>query len=77
MCSSVHVDDRKKKDIVILGKGLRQGLDETTLTAEKQYVVINCSKQQKKICLSLHYDGANSYLFVNGVEIYKFKAKYS
>ena len=28
-----------------------------------------------KFCLSLHYNGANSYLFVNGTEIYKFKAK--
>ena len=28
-----------------------------------------------KFCLSLHYDGANSYLFVNGTEIIKFKAK--
>ena len=25
--------------------------------------------------LSLHYNGANSYLFVDGTEIYKFKAK--
>ena len=30
---------------------------------------------QKKISLSLHYNGLNSYLFVNGTEIYKFKAK--
>ena len=30
---------------------------------------------QKKFCLSLHYNGADSYLFVNGTEIYKFKAK--
>ena len=30
---------------------------------------------KKKLCLSLHYSGANSYLFVNGTEIYKFKAK--
>ena len=28
-----------------------------------------------KACLSLHYNGANSYLFVNGTDIYKFKAK--
>ena len=28
-----------------------------------------------KSCLSLHYNGANSYLFVNGTEIIKFKAK--
>ena len=30
---------------------------------------------RKKFCFSLHYNGANSYLFVNGTEIYKFKAK--
>ena len=30
---------------------------------------------QKKICLSLHYNGTSSYLFVNGTEIYQFKAK--
>ena len=30
---------------------------------------------KKKFCLSLHYNGANSYMFVNGTEIYKFKAK--
>ena len=29
----------------------------------------------KKNCLSLHYNGANSYLFVNGTDICKFKAK--
>ena len=30
---------------------------------------------KKKFCLSLYYNGANSYLFVKGKEIYKFKAK--
>ena len=30
---------------------------------------------KKKFCLNLHYNGANSYLFVTGAEIYKFKAK--
>ena len=30
---------------------------------------------KKKFSLSLHYNGANSYLFINGTEIYKFKAK--
>ena len=28
-----------------------------------------------KYCLSLRYNGANSYLFVNGTKILKFKAK--
>ena len=32
-------------------------------------------KKNKKICLSLHYNEANSCLFVNGTEIHKFKAK--
>ena len=32
---------------------------------------------RKFFCLSLHYNRANSYLFVNGTEIYKFKGKYS
>ena len=64
-----------KKDILILGKGPTQGL-EHTLTAEKLYS-INFTKENTKFCLSLHYNGANSYLFVNGTEVIKFKAKYS
>ena len=36
---------------------------------------INFTVTKKKFCLTLHYNGANSYLFVNGTEIYKFKAK--
>ena len=36
---------------------------------------INFTVTKKKFCLSLHYNGVNSYLFVNGIEIYKFKAK--
>ena len=63
----------KEKDILILGKGPRQGLNNTTLAAEEEYA-INFSEQQMKFCLSLHYSGANSYFFVNSVEIHKFKA---
>ena len=36
---------------------------------------INFTVTKNKFCLSLHYNQANSYLFVNGTEIYKFKAK--
>ena len=36
---------------------------------------INFSKDNIKFCLSLHYNKANGYLFVNGTEIIKFKAK--
>ena len=38
---------------------------------------VNFTKLDKTICISLLYNGANSYLFVNGTEIIKFKAKYS
>ena len=38
---------------------------------------INFTVIKKKFCLSFHYNGANSYLFVNGTEIYIFKAKHS
>ena len=72
MSSSIHIDN-KKKEILILGRGPTQGL-KSTLTAEKMYS-INFTEKNKKFCLSLHYNGANSYLFVNGTEIHKFKAK--
>ena len=58
--------------MLVLGKGPTQGL-EHTLTAEKMYS-IKIAVTKNKFCLSLHYNGANSYLFVNGTEIYKFKA---
>ena len=72
MSSSAHVDNTKK-DILILGNGPTQGL-EHTLTAEKMYS-ISFTVSRKKSCLSLHYNGANSYSFMNGTEIFKFKAK--
>ena len=71
MSPSVHFDN--KKGILILGKGPTQGLGHT-LIVEKMYS-INFAVTKKKFCLSLHYNGPNSYLFVNGTEIYKFKAK--
>ena len=72
MSSSSKIDNRKK-DILILGKGPTQGL-EHTLSAEKLYK-INFTKKNTKFCLTLHYNGANSYLFVNSTGIIKFKAK--
>ena len=74
MSFSAHIDN-KKKDILVSGKGPAQTL-EHTLTAEEMYS-INFSVTKKKFCLSLHYNGANSNLFVNGKKFYKFKAKYS
>ena len=73
MSNSIHIDI-KGKDILVLGRGPTQGL-ESTLTAEKMYS-INFTVTKKK-CLSLHYNGGNSYLFGNGTKIIKFKAKNS
>ena len=66
MSFSTHIDN-KKNDILVLGIGPTQGL-EHTLNAEKMYS-INFTMTKKKFCLSLHYNGANIYLFVNGTEI--------
>ena len=63
-----------KKDILILGEGLTQGLDDTTLTSEAKYP-INFRQSWKRFILSLHYNGSNSSLFVNATKIYLFKAK--
>ena len=71
--SSVHIDN-KNKDILILGEGLRQGLDDTTLAAEAKYP-INFTQSGKRFVLSLHYNGNNSFLIVNAKKIYRFKEK--
>ena len=57
MSSFSHIDD-KKKDILILGNGPTQGLSHT-MTAEKLNW-INFTKNNIKLCLCLHYNGANS-----------------
>ena len=72
MSLSTKIDNRKK-DILILGKDPTQGLEHMP-TAEKIYS-INFSKYQTKFFVSLHHNGANSYFFVNGKKIHKFKAK--
>ena len=72
MSSFPHIDN-KKRYALILGKSPAQGL-EHTLTAEILYS-INFTKENAKALLGLYYKGAKSYLFVNGTEIIKFKAK--
>ena len=73
MSSSVHVDN-KGKDILILCEGPTQELDDTTFTTEAKYP-INFTQSGKRFVLSLHYNGSNSFLFVNATKIYQFKAK--
>ena len=67
MSSFVHVDN-KGKDIVICGEGPTQGLYDTT-TAKVKYL-INFTQSGKRFVLSLHYNGRNSFLFVNATKVY-------
>ena len=73
MSSSVHANNRAK-NILVFGKDLIHGLDNTAIYTEKFYS-INFTRINTKFWFRLHYNGANSYLFVNGTEIHKFKAK--
>ena len=75
MSSSVHIDN-KNKGILILGEGPTQGLNDTTFKAEANYP-INFTISRKRFALSLHCNGSNSFLIINGTIMYQFKAKYS
>ena len=70
---SVHFDN-KGKYILILGEGPTQGLDDRTLTAEAKYP-INFTQSGRSFVLSLHYNGSNSFLFVNSTKLYQFQHK--
>ena len=67
--------DNKKKYILVLGEDPTQILDDTKITPGALYSV-TFSKSQRKFCLSLHYSGCNSFLFVNTTKIHQFKAKH-
>ena len=71
--SSVHIDN-KNKDISILGEGPTQGLDDAILTAEAKYL-INSTQSRKRFVIILHYNGSNSFLFVNTTKLYQLKPK--
>ena len=73
MSSPLHVDP-PKKGISILEKIPTDGLDDRRLNVEKEYW-INFTEHNKKFCLSLHYNGKNSYIFVNGADIHIIKGK--
>ena len=73
MSSSVHIGN-ENKDILILGEGPTQGLDDTTLTAEAKYP-INFTQSGKRFILSLQYNGSNSFFFVNATKVYHSKQR--
>ena len=69
--SLVHANN-KASNIYVMGDLSVQGINDTMLHAEKIYsqILLNF----KKFILSLHYNGNDSYLFVNGAQELKFKA---
>ena len=60
--------------ILILCERPIQGLDNTTLTAEAKYP-INFTQPNKRFVLNLHYNGRNSFLFVNAINAINSKQK--
>ena len=64
----------KTKDFLVLGRGPIQKIDDTTTYAEKMYSP-NFTTANKTFCLSQHYNGDDSYLFINSKKVLKFKAK--
>ena len=70
---STHATNRANH-IYLMGEGLMQDINDTTIYAEKKYWR-NFTDPGKKFVLSLHYNGNNSYLFVNGRQELKFKCK--
>ena len=73
MSFSVHATNRAN-NIYVMGGGLTQGIHDTTLHVEKNYYR-NFTDPGKKFVLCLHYDGDDSYLFVNGRQELKLKCK--
>ena len=71
--SLVHANN-KANNIYVIGDLFVQGISDTTLYAEKIYSQ-NFTQSSKKFVLSLHYNGNDSYLFANGRQELKFKAK--
>ena len=73
MSFSVHATNRANH-IYLMGTGLTQGINASTIYAEKNFYR-NFTDPGKKFVLSLHYNGNDNYLFVNGRQELKFKAK--
>ena len=73
MSSSAHANN-EIKSILIIGEGFTQGLEDRTLHAEKMYSV-NFATTRKKLCLSLHYNGDNSYLFLLAQKLLNLKQR--
>ena len=73
MSFSVHATNRAN-NIYVMGKELIQGINGTTIYAEKSFYR-NFTDPGQKLVLRLHYNNDESYLFVNSRQELKFKCK--
>ena len=73
MSFSVHKTNRANH-IYLMGTGLTQGINDTTIYALKNFYR-NFTDPGKKFVLTLHYNGDDSHLFANGRQELKFKCK--
>ena len=61
-------------NFLVLGEDPTQGINDSNGVEEKR-ISFNLSKANTKFCLSLHYNGDESYLYLDKTKIYKFKTK--
>ena len=71
--SSSTRSTNRLNNIYMLGKDFDQGLDATTICADKMFK-IDPSVFEKMYVMSIHYNGTESYLFINGTQELKFTA---
>ena len=72
MSNSKHANN-KTKNVLVLCQDFIQKIVDTAIYAEKMYSP-NFTVSNKTICLNLHYNGDNRYLFVNGKQVVNFKS---
>ena len=70
---STHATNRNN-NIYVMGQLFLQEINDTSIYAEKNYYR-NFTDPGKKFIISLHYNGDDSYLLVNGRQELEFRAK--
>ena len=70
--SDSNDEETKKNNILCLGEDFFQ-INNSTIQAKSE-LKTNCILPRKFI-LSAHYNGDDSYLFINNIQQYEFKAK--
>ena len=73
----MHIDNEKKRHLNTWYRSntrIRWYQVQRLKSSEAQYL-INFSRSNRTFCLSLDFNGSNSFLFVSATKIYQFKAK--